>query len=429
MKRAVYYFIIGLCLLSSVSAEKLYIADSLTLDVDVQSELKIVNLEELHLFLYDFPKQTDRQQIISRQTDPIGTVLDASIDYYLAQPPELLTYHVKSRVVRQVDEAQITETIQQGFNVPEELQKYVQSTKYIDSDDPSIKLKAEEIVNGDEAMIALFKLAGWVEENVEYDISTLTEKVTQKSSWVLENRKGVCDEMTSLFVAMARSLVMPARFVSGVAYTTADEFDDNWMPHSWAEVYVQGVWVPFDLVYGELGYVDPTHIRFVDSVDAQTPSIAVFAEGSGTFEEQPLHFTVDVVDEGVPSEARVGFDVMYTDGLQISVENKNDYYAATTLTLGAPPEVSLDEETIHVYLKPREKKEIRVEVIPRFDDDSTTVQTFQVDVYNERNEQKSVLIDESVAETVVSASVTREPPGLLWRLMIFAGRFLKALVS
>ena len=53
-------------------------------------------------------------------------------------------------------------------------------------------------------------------KNVKYDITTSTEDVSQKSSWVLKNKIGVCDEITNLFISLNRASGIPARFVSGV---------------------------------------------------------------------------------------------------------------------------------------------------------------------------------------------------------------------
>ena len=137
---------------------------------------------------------------------------------------------------------------------------YLQPTATIDSNHPQIIAKATELVEGEDDLFkAVFTLANWVDDNVDYDLTTLTAGTSQKASWVLENREGVCDEMTSLFVAMARSVGIPARFVSGISYTTSDLFSEPWQPHGWAEVYFPEVgWVDFDITFGEYGYIDVT---------------------------------------------------------------------------------------------------------------------------------------------------------------------------
>ncbi len=116
-----------------------------------------------------------------------------------------------------------------------ENQQYLLATENIDSHNSEVIQIASELAEGEDDLFKVaFKLASWVEENVEYDLNTLTATASQKASWVLENRQGVCDEMTSLFIAMARSLGIPARFTSGISYTTSELFDENWQPHGWA---------------------------------------------------------------------------------------------------------------------------------------------------------------------------------------------------
>ena len=72
---------------------------------------------------------------------------------------------------------------------------------------------------------------------------------------------------------MARSLGIPARFSSGISYSTSDLFPEPWQPHGWAEVYFPGVgWVSFDITFGEYGYIDVTHIKLRDGFDPTEPA-------------------------------------------------------------------------------------------------------------------------------------------------------------
>lgn len=155
--------------------------------------------------------------------------------------------------------------------IDDDLKKYVMPYDYIDINE-DIKKKAAEIVEGeDDYYIAVFKLADWVNRNINYSLTTLTEDVVEKSSWVLENKYGVCDELTNLFISMARSLGIPARFVVGTAYTNMGYKFGN---HGWAEVYFPGYgWLPYDVTYGQYGWIDPGHIKLGDFVDSNGPSI------------------------------------------------------------------------------------------------------------------------------------------------------------
>src|SRR3989338_5822205 len=158
--------------------------------------------------------------------------------------------------------------------LPEDIIAYTKPSETIDSNNEDIVRIASELAKGeDDLYVAVFKIADWTKNNINYNLSTLTAEVSQKASWVLENKQGVCDELTSLFIAMLRTLGIPARFVSGISYTDSPLFPEKWGPHGWAEVYFPSYgWVPFDVTYGEFGWIDPTHIKFKDSIDSDEPS-------------------------------------------------------------------------------------------------------------------------------------------------------------
>jgi transglutaminase-like putative cysteine protease len=58
-------------------------------------------------------------------------------------------------------------------------------------------------------------------------------------------RRGIGQDLVHLFIACARDLKIPARYVSGLLYRPEDEGDGA--NHAWAETYVEGLgWVAFD---------------------------------------------------------------------------------------------------------------------------------------------------------------------------------------
>lgn len=73
---------------------------------------------------------------------------------------------------------------------------------------------------------------------------------------VLETRQGDCNEHTVLYVAMARSLGLPARTAVGLVYVNGAFFY-----HAWPEVWL-GEWVAMDPTFNQYP-ADASHIRFV----------------------------------------------------------------------------------------------------------------------------------------------------------------------
>jgi len=180
----------------------------------------------------------------------------------------------------------------------------------------------------------------------------------------------VCDELTSLFIAMLRSLGIPARFVSGVAFTNSAQFPNGWGAHGWAEVYFPGVgWVPYDPTFGEFGWVDPGHITLKISDDPQDPATVyewkardmkvnvndlsiqaahVTSEGNNPFS---LRMSV------APIRQRVGFGS--ANGLVLSVENPQDSYAAYEFTLSHVKDMNIiGPESQQVILAPHSTEQL-----------------------------------------------------------------------
>ncbi len=73
---------------------------------------------------------------------------------------------------------------------------------------------------------------------------------------VLETLSGDCNEHTQLYVALARSLGIPARIAAGLAYV-----DGKFYYHAWPEVYLRD-WVAVDPTFGQFP-ADAAHLRFI----------------------------------------------------------------------------------------------------------------------------------------------------------------------
>ncbi len=276
--------------------------------------------------------------------------------------------------------------------------KYLQPTATIDSDSPAIRAKALELAQGEDDLYSVtIKVADYVQRTVVYDLNTLTEKASQKASWVLENKQGVCDEMTSLFIAMMRSLGVPTRFVSGISYTTSPLFSDPWQPHGWAEVYFPDKgWVPVDIAFGQFGYVDASHIRLYEGTDPTDD--VIYYEWTGqdiSLKESPSEFRVTVKKVGYAIEDTVllrvsplasKVDLGSYNRIEVVATNMGKGYAVRTLQLGLPREVELiGSKTKSVLIKPNtEAKVIFIVKVPEELDPAYTY-TFPITVVSERN--------------------------------------------
>lgn len=172
----------------------------------------------------------------------------------------------------------------EGRRTPKEIKQYLLATHFIDADKAEISEIAKTIAQGSQSQQeAAWRIATWVRSNIVYNLSTITKDVTQKASWVLQHREGVCDELSVLFIAMLRSIGIPARFVNGMVYNGMGYGEasgqhtgptSGWGSHAWAEVWFPGTgWVPFDLTFAQFSWLDAGHIRVGDFLDIDETSV------------------------------------------------------------------------------------------------------------------------------------------------------------
>jgi transglutaminase-like putative cysteine protease len=140
---------------------------------------------------------------------------------------------------------------------PADLDRYLEPEPFIESDAPEIRAAAERLVQGVTGTRARA-------ERLTREINSLVEKrptVSLPSALeVLRTRVGDCNEHTVLFVAMARSLGIPARINVGVAFVRGAFYY-----HAWPEVWIDereghGLWLPVDPTFNQFP-ADATHLR------------------------------------------------------------------------------------------------------------------------------------------------------------------------
>lgn len=231
----------------------------------VGGELTSVNMN------VSVPANTDYQtSVINMPTTKVG--INPVVHIVENNPSNPLNYNIVSSVTLK---ARRTTYLPQTYQLGSNEMLYTHSTARIQSNDPEIISLARSITaNSSDDFEKIAKLSSWVNSHVTYDISMMGK--LKDAKWVLENRRGVCEEYATLFVAFARSISIPARIVSGMSY---DESAGVWSGHAWAEAYI-GKWVPVDPTWNEVGHLDATHLEFSKLFDNETID-NVFAYVSG----------------------------------------------------------------------------------------------------------------------------------------------------
>jgi hypothetical protein len=320
-----------------------------------------------------YPLEDYRQSVDYITTEPIADFNENTGFLFEWNQPSQTSFLIKenSRLNAKNEFVRVTKKI--SFPIKDldpAYSGYLQSQEIIDIND-KIRQTASELVQGeDDLYSAVFRIAQWVEEDVDYDLSTLTAEATQKASWVIENRKGVCDEITSLFISMCRSLGIPARFVTGLSFSNINLQNSEWGPHGWAEVYFPSFgWIPFDVTYKEYGFVDATHIKLKTSLDAKETSIDYGTKGRNIeIEPGKLEFNVKVIDKDYKIKPIAGLEADVAERetgfgsynlVILSVKNLQDYYVTTRISLANVNELKfLDNNFKSVLLKPKEEKKL-----------------------------------------------------------------------
>ncbi len=244
-------------------------------------------------------------------------------------------------------------------NIKENLE-YTKASEKIDSYNKAIIEKANEIAAGKtDTLEALFALADFVNLNIEYD-ENYTESI-KKASWVLQNKKGVCDEYTILFAALSRALGIPTRYVSGVAYSNRENDFGN---HAWAEVWLPNHgWIPFDVTYGQYGWIDASHIALTKTIDTQTSVIYTYL-GSVKIEKKEIAVETFIANKlnKLEPKAEIRINLLkdrikagsYVP-LEITLKNLQGHYLPLSIHLTKGPGV-VGKNVKQILLKPAQAK-------------------------------------------------------------------------
>ena len=145
--------------------------------------------------------------------------------------------------------------------------QYLSPEPLLESDAPEIRAEAQKAVDrvkGNRARAeALTRYVnGLIEKKPTVSLPSALE--------VLRTRIGDCNEHTALYVAMARSIGIPARIAVGLVFVHGAFYY-----HAWPEVYVdegvgRGLWLPVDPTFNQFP-VDTTHLRLArGGLDKQT---------------------------------------------------------------------------------------------------------------------------------------------------------------
>lgn len=128
---------------------------------------------------------------------------------------------------------------------------------------PNVRKLIAQVERSEEGTVpTLHNLSALIAERVAYEKGHTGVRTTAEEA--LAGGKGVCQDHAHIFIAAARAIEVPARYVSG--YLMMNDRIDQEATHAWAEAWVQGLgWVGFDVSNGISP--DPRYVRLATGRD------------------------------------------------------------------------------------------------------------------------------------------------------------------
>jgi len=346
MKKAVLIFLLFLIVIPLAQAQNI----SQITETKVTISNEITSQSSIEIDLYLFPRNTNVQsaKIITQPTSSI----EESIYFDINERGEV-SFNLISNVTNTFNNPMVT-----SANLISELEAnksiYSKPTEHIDSNDLLIKNKAQQIQKESKTDIEfLHNLADYVKQEMYY---TLSYTQPQKASWILENKVGVCSHYTTLFIALARASGFASRYISGLAYSNEN---GDYVEHAWAEVFLDNYgWIPYDITFGQYGWLDSKHIVLKYGKDSAESSI----EYQYTRDIQPgeLKIKTRVIEEIGKVEIPFKIDLELEDNevkqgsyvpLKVTIKNENSFYFSLPVYLQTAPGIYGDNLKIP-FLEP-----------------------------------------------------------------------------
>ena len=162
---------------------------------------------------------------------------------------------------------------------------------------PEIAAFAQDVTAGAVGEIErLHRLMLAIQREIAFDTAPTHVATTAEEAFAL--RRGVCQDFSHIFIAAARRLGTPARYVSG--HLARPEAIEQEAAHAWAEAYVCGLgWVGFDAANGVCP--TPAHVRVAAGLDYLGAAPVRGSRSGGSGEE--LHVRLRVCHAAMQSQA------------------------------------------------------------------------------------------------------------------------------
>jgi transglutaminase-like putative cysteine protease len=190
------------------------------------------------------PQNGPGQRVLSWQTSVTGAGREASYTDHFGNRVELVSINDGGQSISIMAMGEVETEERNGVFGPHvgyvPLWLYLRDTP-LTRPGPKVRALAEGL-EGDGDLARMHALMSAIAEGLDYakDLTSIDTTAEQ----ALELKAGVCQDFAHVFLAVARHLGLPARYVSGYML---DPGSMDAASHAWAEVHIQSLgWVGFD---------------------------------------------------------------------------------------------------------------------------------------------------------------------------------------
>lgn len=269
MKTAVYILtLLAMVILPlSVVTWKLYVLNLTFEDLVPAQTFRVgVNMrvdghgEDIVIRTY-LPRSDDRQEVLEEASNADGFLLgfeNDELNRLGVWEAKGVEGHRSIRYEYEIKARHIVYEIPPGLMVPESyppaLAAYLHEEPGVQVEDPQIQARTTQLVpeaNTDILTIVTRLHRHLQDEFSNRDFSGFTDALT-----ALRLGEASCNGKGRLFVAMARTLNIPARLVGGIILSQGNKRTS----HQWVELYINGYWVPFDTINDHFAQIPENYL-------------------------------------------------------------------------------------------------------------------------------------------------------------------------
>ena len=240
------------------------------------------------------PRSHDGQHVVSWMIDPsvpghIRTREDSLGNIVQVFEADQAVTELRIAVLGEVETADMAGIVRHAVErVPDPV--FLRETS-LTTPDPDLRAFARRFKGGRDTLACLHDMLAAIHDEIVFDTARTQSSTSAAEAFAL--RRGVCQDLTHIFLATARQLEIPCRYVSGY-FRRADGVAQQDAGHAWAEAKVPGLgWVGFDPANGIS--VTDAHVRVAVGLDYLGAAPIRGSQRGGGGETMGVKVTVDTV--------------------------------------------------------------------------------------------------------------------------------------